>query len=173
MVSKPRNPALGEVAAGGDRLPVHAVLQDHAVVVNLEVSGEATGLVAVASYGEPLVDLLEALDLQRGKAHPGRGDGFRLARCQPQAPDRERIRGGRPLEVNIDAVGNLAKALTIARPVALAVRREPQTSVTAVLELDLHVASAPAGVDLDRIACDIRGFLVGLQDQSRELEPTS
>src|SRR5712691_3897608 len=87
MVSKPRNPALGEVAAGGDRLPVHAVLQDHAVVVNLEVSREATGSVAVASFGEPLVGLLERWTSREGKRTQAAATVF----VSPGANPRRRI----------------------------------------------------------------------------------
>src|SRR6266852_9054827 len=152
--------ALSEFAGRGDGLPVDAVLEDHAVVVNREVSGEATRSVAVAAFGEPLISLLESLDLHRGKAHPRRGDGLRLSRCQTQPPDRERIRRRRPLEVHIDAAGNLREALTIVRPIALTVHRQAQTSLTPVLELDLDFASPPGGVDRERVAYDIGGFLL-------------
>src|ERR1700730_105275 len=84
--------ALGEFAAAGDCLPVHAVLQDYAVLINGKVSGEATRAVTVAAICQPLVALLDSLDLQRGKSDPHRGDGLRVSWCQRQAPDRERIR---------------------------------------------------------------------------------
>jgi hypothetical protein len=83
--------ALSEFAAGGDCLPVDAVLEDHALVVNREVSGEATRAVAVAPIRQPLVALLDSLDFQRGKPHPRRSDGLGVSVCQPQATDRERI----------------------------------------------------------------------------------
>src|ERR1700694_1462729 len=74
--------ALGEFAARGDCLPVDAVLQDHAVLINREVSGEAAGPVTVAPIRQPLVALLDSLDLQRRQPDPRRGDGLRLSRCQ-------------------------------------------------------------------------------------------
>src|SRR5205823_5147766 len=81
--------SLAELTAGGDRLPVDAVLEDHAVVVNREVG------------------------------------------------------------------------------------RQAETALTAVLELDFDVASAPPGVNLDPIADDIGRFLMSLQDQTRQLEPVT
>src|SRR6266566_9802033 len=162
---------LAELTAGRDHLPVDAVPADDAVVVNREIGGEAAGAVTVMSVGEALIRLLEPLDVERGKAHPRGGDQFRLARREPQAPDRERIRRGRPLEVDIGAAGNLLKTLTVTRPVPLTVRRQAEPALTAVLELDLDVASAPAGIDLDPIANDIGRFLMGLQNQTGQLEP--
>ena len=70
---------LTEFAAGGDGLPVDAVLEDHAVVVNREVSGEATRSIAVAALREALIALLDSLDLQGRKPHPGRGDALRVS----------------------------------------------------------------------------------------------
>src|SRR6266568_1312523 len=93
------------------------------------------------------------------------------ARSAVKRPDRERIRRGRPLEVEIGAAGNLLKTLTVTRPVPLTVRRQAEPALTAVLELDLDVASAPAGIDLDPIANDIGRFLMGLQNQTGQLEP--
>src|SRR5437879_339607 len=83
---------VGDLTAGGDRLPVDAVLEDLAVAVNREVGREATGAVTVTSVSEPLVRLLEALDLERRKAYPGRGQELRFARRETEAPDRERVR---------------------------------------------------------------------------------
>ena len=59
------------------------------------------------------------------------------------------------------------------RPVPLTVRRQVETPLTAVLELDLDVASAPAAIDLDAVAKDIGRVLMRLQDQTRHLEPVT
>src|SRR5205823_1519608 len=121
---------LAKLTAGGDHFPVDAVLEDHAVVVNREVGRKAAGAVTITSVGEPLIRLLEALNVERGTAHPGGGDQFRLARRGPQAADGERIRRGRPLEVDIDAAGNLLEPLAVTRPVPLTIRRQAQTALT-------------------------------------------
>ena len=54
---------------------------------------------------------------------------------------------------------------------ALAVHRQAESPLSPIVELDLDVAGAPAGIDLDPIADHIWDFLVSLEDQSRELEP--
>src|SRR5947209_19147690 len=103
------------------------------------------------SVGEALIRLLEPLDVERGKAHPRGGDQFRLARREPQAAVRGRIRRGRPLEVDIGAGGNLLKALTVTRPVPLTVRRQSEQSMTAAFKLDPNLPIAPYEQDLHSI----------------------
>src|ERR1700694_4605671 len=62
--------------------------------------------------------------------------------------------------------------MTVTGPVALAVSRQAEAPLTAIFELDLDVAGAPAGIDLDSVAHDKGSVLMRLQDQTRELEPT-
>src|SRR5207248_9622639 len=129
-----------------------------------QVGGEAAGAVTVASVGEALIGLLDSLNVERGTTHPGGGDQCRLARREPQAANGERIRRGRPLKVDIDAAGNLLEPLAVTGPVPLTIGRQAEQTLTAVLELDLDVARAPASIDLDPIADDIVRCLIGLHE---------
>src|SRR5438445_6565795 len=62
--------ALAKVAADRDRLPVDAILENHAIAVGGEVGGEEAGAIPVTLLGEPFVALIESPHVQRWKPKP-------------------------------------------------------------------------------------------------------
>src|SRR6266571_517591 len=88
-----RSPAR-KFAARCHAAPVGAVLERQAVIAHGEIGGELPRAVAIAVLVEPLVRLIEPLNLQGRKPDPGCRDGLGFADRQREAPDRQRVGGG-------------------------------------------------------------------------------
>src|SRR5690349_16894800 len=89
--------------------PEIRVLPDEAVRVHREIPHEpsAAALVAEARLVEARVHLFEPFEREAREAQPRRAHGGRLAHAEPEATDRQRVRGRAEPQVDVHAAVEL------------------------------------------------------------------